>query len=139
MQPPNTNKLATRSLALPPLNVEWDERHHLCLFVFGYVWTWHDCRDALQTAAYMRDEHKAAVNYVYDLSASRLPPRLFQEQVKKLLLVDLHPRPVKLILVGQITGLEVLVETMRRLYTKEMHPTIEIVESVARARTLSLL
>lgn len=135
MQP---SKLTTRSLSLPPLTVEWDERHRLCLFTFGGVWTWHDCRDGLQTAAYMRDEHKISVNYVYDFTASRLPPRLFQDQVKKLLLVDLHPRPVKLILVGQEVALQVLLETMRRLYTREMHPRIEIVENVARARTLSL-
>jgi hypothetical protein len=135
MQP---TKLTTKSLSLPPLNVEWDERHRLCLFVFGGVWTWHDCRDGLQTAAYMRDEHKAAVNYVYDFTSSRLPPRLFQDQVKKLLLVDLHPRPVKIILVGQEVVLQVLVETMRRLYTREMHPRIEIVENVARARVLSM-
>lgn len=135
MQP---SKLTTKSLSLPPLTVEWDERHRLCLFVFGGVWTWHDCRDGLQTAAYMRDEHKMSVNYVYDFTSSRLPPRLFQDQVKKLLLVDLHPRPVKLILVGQEVALQVLLETMRRLYTREMHPRIEIVENVARARTLSL-
>jgi hypothetical protein len=135
MQP---TKMTTKSLSLPPLNVEWDERHRLCLFVFGGVWTWHDCRDGLQTAAYMRDEHKAAVNYVYDFTSSRLPPRLFQDQVKKLLLVDLHPRPVKIILVGQEVVLQVLVETMRRLYSREMHPRIEVVENVARARTLSL-
>jgi hypothetical protein len=135
MQPP---KMTTKSLSLPPLTVEWDERHRLCLFIFGGVWTWHDCRDGLQTAAYMRDEHKAAVNYVYDFTSSRLPPRLFQDQVKKLLLVDLHPRPVKIILVGQEVALQVLLETMRRLYTRELHPRIEIVENVARARTLSL-
>lgn len=136
MQP---TKLTTKSLSLPPLNVEWDERHRLCLFTFGGVWTWHDCRDGLQTAAFMRDDHKGgAVNYVYDFTSSRLPPRLFQDQVKKLLLVDLHPRPMKIILVGQEVALQVLLETMRRLYTREMHPRIEIVENVARARTLSL-
>ena len=138
MEQPQAPKLVTKSLSLPPLTVEWDERHRLCLFVFGGVWTWHDCRDGLQTAAYLRDEHKGAVNYVYDFTASRLPPRIFQDQVKKLLLVDLHPRPLKLILVDQGLGLEVLLETMRRLYQREMHPYIITVENIARARSVSL-
>lgn len=135
-------KPRTAPLVLPasngPLHVEWDERHKLCLFTFGGVWTWHDCRDALQTASFLRDEYRGSVTYVYDLTASRLPPRLFQDQVKRLLLLDLSPRPGKIMLVDQGQTLPLLLETMRRMYPREMPAVVRIVESIARARTLAL-
>lgn len=119
------------------IEVAWDDaKQRIIVCRFKEQWSWHECRDALQTVTYMHDSVEHEVSYIYDLTESRLTARAAMENVKKLIEVHISPTPRKIIIVDRSIQLRLLVDTLERLFPDQMPDNVEFADSLQRARAM---
>ncbi|MCU0513636.1 MAG: hypothetical protein MUE40_13835 [Anaerolineae bacterium] len=108
----------------------------LVILHFYGDWSWHECRDVMQTALYMQEMTEIPFGYIYDLSESRLASRALMEHMKKLLQLVISPAPRGIVIVDKGTKLQMMVDLLARLYPQKMPDTLYFAENLSRARTL---
>lgn len=119
------------------IDVAWDDSAQQTLLCrFSGQWTWHECREALQAAAYLHEAVSHPVTYIYDLTESRLSARQAMEQFRKLMELPMSPQPAALILVENGVYLSLLQDTLDRLFQHTERIPVAFVNSLARARAL---
>jgi hypothetical protein len=119
------------------IEIGWyGSKQQIILCRFKNMWSWHECRDAMQVAMYMQDTVEHSVSYVYDLTESKLASRALMDNVKKLIELVFSPAPTKIIIVDKGTRVNMMVDMLERLFPQSMPDNIEFTDSLARAENL---
>lgn len=114
------------------IEVRWDTQNpETLLCEFHGNWTWHECREAMQTMCYLQESTPFSADYVFDLTDSTLSPRTCLNQLKKLLNMDMEPPPRHIVIVDQFHRSR-LMETM--LISVSHALGIQFVDSLKQAR-----
>jgi hypothetical protein len=119
------------------IEIGWyGDKQRIILCRFKNMWTWHECRDAMQVAIYMQDTVEYPVSYIYDLTESKLTSRALMDNVKKLIELVFSPAPEKVVIVDKGTKLHLMVDMLERLFPQSMPDNIQFAESLTRAETI---
>jgi uncharacterized membrane protein len=114
------------------IDIRWDTKNPETLICeFHGNWTWHECREAMQTMTYYQENTPFSADYVFDLSESSLSPRTCLTQLKKLLNMDMQPPPGQIVVVDQFHRSRMM-ETMLSSVSHALG--IQFVDSLKQAR-----
>lgn len=117
------------------INIAWDKQlKHMLICQFEGVWTWHQCREALQVVMYMQEGATQPITYVYDLTDSTLETRACLNRLQKLLNLSLQPSPERIVIVDKslrLTSLETMLQT-----TATAEGNVYFAEDLSGARSI---
>jgi len=114
------------------IEVHWDrQRAETLVCEFHGKWTWHECREAMQTMTYLQESTPFSADYVFDFSQSTLAPRACLNQLKDLLNMRMDPPPRQVVIVDQFHRSRMM-ETM--LISVSHALGIQFVDSLKQAR-----
>lgn len=119
------------------VDIERDKvNEHLIILHFKNMWTWHECRDAMQVAMYMQETSDRPFSYIYDLTESKLASRTLMENVKKLIELVLSPAPEKIVIVDKGMKLQLMVDMLERLFPQKLKENIVFADSLKQAKAV---
>lgn len=117
------------------INISWDiYQKNTLVCQFNGIWTWHQCREAMQVVMYMQDGLSQPIAYIYDLTNSTLETRACLNRVQKLLQLQLQPAPQQIIIVDKPMRLTSLETMLRR--TAQAEGNLHFAENLTAARRL---
>lgn len=119
------------------VHLDWsDADHKTMVYRFEGHWTLHEAKEALQTAAYLGEADTKPINYIYDLTQSRVPSRRAMQQMKDLITLALDPTPQQIIIVGDDLRMEAVVETLQHIVPHTISTHIQCADTMARAQAI---
>ena len=121
-----------------PITLDWlDVKEQAIIYHFTDTWTLHDAKEALQTAIYMQDEQSVQhVSYIYDLTASKVPPRQMMQAMKSVISLLLEPAPDCIIIVEPSERIRMVIDTLRQVVPHKLHERIFYAQTLPHAQTL---
>ena len=120
-----------------PVNVQWDDdTKQAIVLTFDDRWTWHECKEALQTAVYLRESVDYNISIIYDITPNKLPPRTTVENIQKLTNLTLYPVPEHIIIVEKGHRIEMMMDSFNMLFANAQRYNIAFASSLPRARAL---
>jgi|GEM_PF-2985840 len=91
------------------IDIEWDTQFNTAIVMrFNGEWTWHACKEALQTLLYMRESRDVRVAYILDLHESTLVPRSAHTLLTRLLKSLLKEQPSRVVIIDKLHRLATL-------------------------------
>ena len=97
---------------------------------FKDLWTWYECREALQHIMYLQEEVPNRVNHVYDFAGSRLSAGKTIGNLRRLLNLSFAPAPKYIILVDKPLRMHILHNTVHRIFNGNVPDNLLLAESI---------
>lgn len=117
------------------IQIKWDTYQKKTLLCeFEGVWTWRQCREAMQVVMYMQEEWTQPITAIFDLRNSTLKTRACLNRLQKLLQLQMHPAPEQIVIVDtplRLTSLETMLQA-----TAKAEGNLFFAEDLPTARTI---
>lgn len=123
------------------IHVSWDDnnRRNAIVLTFCDKWSWHDCKDAMQTAMYLRESVEHNVSFIYDITHNRLTARETLDHIHKLMNLALYPAPASVVIVEKGQHIQMLMDTLDTLFVKAEQQNVQFADNLARARAITAI
>lgn len=122
-----------------PVQAQWDDDSaaRILVFVFEGDWTWHECRDAMQTAEFLAEDMDSPISHVYDLSNSRLPQRAYVTILQKILTTRFSHVIKRTVIIERAHFIDTLRNMLAfAIMEQDMH-TVHFADNIMRARVIA--